>query len=306
MSKLEKLLMNNINSSSLFHFTKTFGRLQNILKKGLRYSYSLEAMFSDVEFNEIAGLGDLETLDKHVAIPMICFCDIPLMRTRMHSMKYGNYIIGLDKDFITSLYAPILNPILYANSENVQKLIFDLTELKEELFERQMCLSFELAEKSLSEKLEEVEKLKSELKNLIHRKISADFLIGLSKPYQKRDEKGQFDCYYDEREWRSILLDGMIDFIEWKRGITPKTFFDNKNGWNKEIGKSKDGYMSIPSGFLYLAITHIVVSKDNQIEKMIDLIMTSKSIFGCRDVSQRERLLLVSKITSMERLKLDY
>ena len=34
--------MNNINASSLFHFTKKFDTLKLIIKNGLRYSYAYE------------------------------------------------------------------------------------------------------------------------------------------------------------------------------------------------------------------------------------------------------------------------
>jgi hypothetical protein len=80
--------MNKPRSESLFHFTKNYENLVNILHNGFKPSYCLE---------DKRWLG-LDNGDAW-AYPMLCFCDIPLSRISSHTGRYGNYGIGLTKDW---------------------------------------------------------------------------------------------------------------------------------------------------------------------------------------------------------------
>lgn len=102
--------MSYSNSSSLFHFTRNLKTLKSIIKNGLRFSYAIEKIPSG-SFDDYPTNGDKpEFIYNEVAIPMVSFCDIPLMRTSQHSKKYGKYVIGLDKSFITYIYSKIITP----------------------------------------------------------------------------------------------------------------------------------------------------------------------------------------------------
>jgi hypothetical protein len=90
-------------TTSLFHFTKTFGVLKNILKDGFLPFYSLE---------DIQWMGETE---RHfTAFPIVAFCDIPLSRITDHVSFYGKYGIGLSRKWGL---ANGLNPLVYL-SEN--------------------------------------------------------------------------------------------------------------------------------------------------------------------------------------------
>ena len=91
--------LNNINASSLFHFTRRFDTLQSIVKNGLRYSYAYEKYSPEVMsiIGQNSALEGLKENDNGVAIPMISFCDIPITRASVHMDKYGEYAIGFDK-----------------------------------------------------------------------------------------------------------------------------------------------------------------------------------------------------------------
>ena len=101
--------MSAINSSTLFHFTKKNANFKRIVQKGLRFSYSFETFSKELILNELLPasitfpkdikIGD-DSKEYGVAIPMVCFCDIPLLRVNEHKQKYGNYAIGVDKDFL--------------------------------------------------------------------------------------------------------------------------------------------------------------------------------------------------------------
>lgn len=72
-------------SDCLFHFTRSLDFLKSILSSGFLPRYSLE----DVK--------PLET--DFIGYPMVCFCDIPISRISEHTAFYGEYGIGLSKDW---------------------------------------------------------------------------------------------------------------------------------------------------------------------------------------------------------------
>jgi hypothetical protein len=95
-----------VRSETLFHFTKSADVLLDILKSGFWPHYCLEDFrWSDIEPN-------------FVAFPMVCFCDIPLSRISEHTDFYGQYGIGLSKQWGAQHR---LNPILYIAQSSVVK-----------------------------------------------------------------------------------------------------------------------------------------------------------------------------------------
>lgn len=78
----------NPKSHTLFHFTKSNETLKLVLKNGFWPRYCLE----DVNW---LGIENAE----FVAYPMVCFCDIPLSRVDEHVGFYGEFGIGLTKEW---------------------------------------------------------------------------------------------------------------------------------------------------------------------------------------------------------------
>ena len=89
-------------ATSLFHFTKSLDTLQAILCSSFHPRYSRE----DISW---LGLKDVA----YFAVPMVCFCDIPLSRVSDHVASYGSYGIGLSKEWAVRSG---LNPLLYLSS----------------------------------------------------------------------------------------------------------------------------------------------------------------------------------------------
>ena len=75
-----------ISANTLFHFTKKLDTLRNILMSKFYPRLCLESCF-------------LDSTNKKWAIPMVCFCDIPLSNIDQHTQKYGNYAIGIKKSW---------------------------------------------------------------------------------------------------------------------------------------------------------------------------------------------------------------
>lgn len=295
--------MNNINASSLFHFTKDYGTLQNIIKNGLRYSFAFENLSPKI----IANFADpyapvAKTYQKAgVAIPMVSFCDIPITRSLEHIDKYGGYIIGLDKDFIIRFYNLTLNPVIYINSKNLIKCIEDLAVIYAELEKNVLQLILNFSKKGDAQF--NLNQYKDDLNPLLNRKFNVKFIVGLVKAcYDKYDLR----CYYDEREWRAILMDGLNDVSNWKCGVVREEYDAFRLKWNNELSKSKDNFFTVSENNLDNVITHIVVKSEKEIPEIINAIMKLNSIFGSVNVTEKDRLVLISKVTSLERIGKDY
>ncbi|WP_049537371.1 abortive infection system antitoxin AbiGi family protein [Vibrio harveyi] len=101
-------------SDNLFHFTNSLDVLKLILKNGIYPRYCLE----DIEWFGLAN-------DKHIAFPMSCFCDIPLSRISEHTDFYGNFGLGLTKEWGEKNG---LNPVIYSPdggvAQGVMKYLF--------------------------------------------------------------------------------------------------------------------------------------------------------------------------------------
>lgn len=91
-------------SSTLFHFTKSRETLKLILDGGFWPRYCTEDM-------RWLGQENAQT----IAFPMVCFCDIPLSRISDHVNFYGQYGLGMTREWAT---ANALNPVFYLAGEN--------------------------------------------------------------------------------------------------------------------------------------------------------------------------------------------
>ncbi len=92
-------------SSTLFHFTKSPNILESILINGFYPRYSLE---------DISWLGSSKL--RFIAYPIVCFCDIPLGRIIDHIGFYGDFGIGMTRDWAISNG---LNPVTYISDTSL-------------------------------------------------------------------------------------------------------------------------------------------------------------------------------------------
>ena len=101
--------MSTISSNTLFHFTNTADNIIEIIKNGFKPRFCLEAFGPEVIIGKV---GKIE-----VAIPMTCFCDLPLSKISTHLEFYGYYGIGLSKEWGQ---ANGLTPITYIHDNSTQ------------------------------------------------------------------------------------------------------------------------------------------------------------------------------------------
>lgn len=79
-----------ISANTLFHFIYKLETLHIILKTRFYPRLCIERYFIDSTKNKWA-------------IPMVCFCDIPLSNITQHTQKYGNYAIEIKKSWAIEL-----------------------------------------------------------------------------------------------------------------------------------------------------------------------------------------------------------
>ena len=268
----------------MFHYTRTAQTFWSIMNNGLRFSYCKETLpggcFSD------KSVLDVLTNSNSILIPIVCFCDIPIMQAHEHTIKYGEYSFGFDKQILIKALSRTnsitLNPVFYYNDRDMRFLISNtLHQLNEN-----QCDS---------------------INNSISR------ICGLLKPISETRNGKKYE-YYEEREWR-VINHCQESFWKWK-------VFSNKEYNNDTIEQTRrllneklhneSCYLPFAirtnySNFLASLITHIIVKKETQVNKVIEYLLKPNSkILGHVPQDMNIRKLLCSRVTSMERIKKDY
>lgn len=115
-------------SNTFYHFT-TKENVIGILKEG----FKPQLCWEDLNYIIPDKPTEEEKEEFQFAIPMVCFCDIPLSQINNHRKIYGDYGIGLSKDWIEQNN---ISPVLYAhkNSEITGALLRIWTRLNTYLF----------------------------------------------------------------------------------------------------------------------------------------------------------------------------
>lgn len=114
--KQDRNIMSRLSPNSLFHLTPKYENLLGILKNTFYPRYCYED-FDLVDNDRQHFIED--------AIPMVCFCDIPLSQLINHINIYGKYGLGMKKEWGIKKG---LNPVIYFNkNSNLAKELSILT-----------------------------------------------------------------------------------------------------------------------------------------------------------------------------------
>ena len=155
---------NSISSQSLFHFTGTLKTLKTILK-------SQHFLVRECEEHHWDGY--------KFAVPMTCFCDIPLSKISAHTEQYGCYGIGMKSK--------------WANSKKLCSMIYVRNESE--------------LSKWVNKTLKQIATHRADTVNM-----ETIYLLSRIKKYKgkilnKKDDKTDKEkcvTFYDEREWRFV------------------------------------------------------------------------------------------------------
>lgn len=221
-----------ISSNAILHFTNSKNALKGILENNFKIHYCKE----DISFSD----------DKNfqIAVPMVCFCDIPFSQIKTHMEKYGNYGIGLTKEWAKRKK---LNPVLYL--------------AKDSLFANSY-INFFREHFENPEKRKGIPDLSDDSKRLID-------IVRYMKNYENTLTRGnvvyQNYRFYDEREWRYVL-----DFTDHDQFFYPA----NTDKFDKEAAnKSIESYELT---FEPNDIKYIIIKDESEINEFINILRNAK------------------------------
>ena len=277
--------MATIKSNSLFHFTPKEEYLLDILENGFWPRYC----FEDIEWlipkdlkNELEKQEEdnfLETLTKEliksnissIAYPMSCFCDIPLSKITAHTDFYGSFGLGMTKEWGIRKR---LNPIFYLSDNSI------IPNLIQSFLLKTAPIDFWKSIQSEKTNQNTIVQLMKFLKPL----------RGKMKVNGKEVTKN-FD---EECEWRYAPASD-------ENNLFPN-FLLNFLANNEELQDSNIVTKKVASlKFKPSDIKYIFVPKDSNIPTIINKINT---IFT--DHPEHERLLLLSKVISLDTIRKDF
>lgn len=242
-------------SHTLFHFTKNIDFVKNILSDGFWPRYCLE----DLSWY-------IHKID-YIAYPIVCFCDIPLSRIHEHVNFYGEYGIGLTKEWALKNG---LNPVSYlANSTKYGQSI-------NRLFENHSGQEINKDAYYLDSGVD-LNVILSHIKPL-----EGKMLVSGS-PVDKE--------FYQESEWRYVPRKQNI------RQWIDKSTYDDQDKLNELNDKTKT---ECSLGIVPADIKYIFVKNDSDIPEIINFIQTSMDMYSGSD-----QKILMSRVISLESITND-
>lgn len=252
-----------ISANTLFHFTNNIDNLFNILRNEFRPSFCLE----DYSVLSEAQLPNQDTYEW--AVPMVCFCDLPLSQIGAHLAVYGDYGIGMTKTWGRKNG---ISPVLYVYRDSL------LTAKFSDILRRIQ--------------VEKSDKKRQSLANMLY-----DFTCFL-KPYEGNlwREGGEVVNlrFYNEREWRFVAF--LPDDFH-RRGLPREDFLNNKTRTAENQKLSDISRISFdPNDIKYL-----IVRREEEIVPFIREVEDIKGRYGHNDVK-----LLASRVISAEQIRVDF
>lgn len=250
--------MSNISSNSLFHFTSKLDYLFSILENGFYPRLCLET----VSFgNENLRPGMAST------IPMICFCDISLSQISNHIKNYGNYGLGMTKEWGIRNK---LNPVIYLNANS--KLSNSLSKLVDSIIAS--------LDQNCTEDINEI----------------SDQFMNISKyikQYDNCDRSDDLIKFYDEKEWRYVP--------EMKLELSSKYSIPVHEFQNKvAVEKINEQLIEYRLVFNVKDIKYIFLSNEEEIHTLISKLKNSKK-FSIPEIE-----ILTTKMMTTQQIREDF
>ena len=262
--------MSVISSNTLFHFTNSATYLIDILKGGFKPRFCLEELGSDLFFQE--SHNDIEE-----AIPMTCFCDLPLSQISSHLEFYGYYGIGLSKDWGMENG---LTPITYIHPKSTQLLYLK-----------------KIGKQILSDYLKDIGKMEPSVSPICTLwEISAFFKSYEGKMW--RINKYVDKRFYDEREWRFVpfAADG---------GLNQKHDYRlSKEEFLNEIKRAQANNFAgerYNLKFDYQHIKYLIVKQEKEMSALSDALDAMSNLYDEKQIK-----VLKTKIISSEQIREDF
>ena len=280
--------MGSFRTSSVFRFTKDFEMLKRIIRDGIIPNYCEE----DLSFDGV---------DFCVGIPMASFCDIPITLLDEHNNRYGNYGIALSKEWAKRKG---LTPVMYIANDDVLQSVYHHYQRNQEMLDwyHQDDVKAQLAKDTLIKgfPLENyVKMLSAEQEHAVNTHI-----IGYLKKYEGIYNKKPINNY-EENEWRYLVPDEKgtnwfwtkEDYLKWRFPVGDTTV--KKPLPTDELKKHTLEFDATD-------IKYILVKDDDFKARVIDFIKGLKSIGGRKLTSSKAYEDLITRIITLDQVKMDF
>lgn len=289
-------LKQTISADSLFHFTNSFDKLISILKNEFAPRYSLEDFKHFTKFPNIVRVDKIEEKEYEKAVPMVCFCDIPLSQIKNHIYIYGGYGLGLKKEWGKSKG---LNPVMYVEPDSLlTKLITHNLELTmwNQFNPEDVYSQFDeyYIDSSMEEASKAIVKLDENNTQVLCYSKQYEGVFWKAEQLDIKDKKYR---YYDEREWRYVPLPAKLKELGLPSFLSYSDFF------NEDV---KDRYHNLlmereKLSFEPNDIKYIFVKDDKEVLKMVESLKRIKGKFSPEEIT-----LLTTRIITLEQIKKDF
>jgi hypothetical protein len=242
-----------LSANTLIHFTQEKESLKRIL----------EEKFRIFNCKETVVIGGKKTMFR---VPMVSFCDIPLSEVKEHITKYGNYGIGMTKEWAIRKG---LNPVLYVAPDSA------------------LSRSYRAAVKHYATDTDsDVDQWTNEQKSL------CDVLRYMKNYEGLLERKGtKIDSYRfsDEREWRFVPL-----YSENCEMLVDEEYYEhNKNSVDEPL-------VPMRLEFEPNDIKYIIINDDSEIREFIEHL---RKVTGNHSFHDLERL--TTRIFTTAQIKTD-
>lgn len=258
--------MSVVSSNTLFHFTDSASNLISIIKEGFKPRFCLESHSSGLLFSD----------KTEEAMPMTCFCDLPLSNIKTHLDFYGSYGIGLSKDWGKNKG---LTPVTYIH-ENSTQIIY-LKKLVAYIVKK--AANSETPTQMPDELLDPFT-LIFELTSFL--KMYEGQIWRIDKYITKR--------FYDEREWRFVPNVS-------NDGTTYRLF---KEEFLNEVRRADaNEVLAQKHKLLFIAndIKYLIVKKQNEMLSLSDALDSMLGVYSSTEIK-----VLKTKIISCEQITEDF
>lgn len=260
-----------VTSDTLFHFTNSISNLKNILNQRFKITYCKETF-------------SLNNTSHSYYFPILSFSDIPLSLTKDHITKYGNYGIGMSKEWgVTNQ----LNPVIYIEQNSIiAKDIQNTLNLLNEILK-----DFSKTENNSVKKIDSIKELTWANINVIrYIKNYAGDLIRTSKTHKNYR-------FYDEREWRYVP--------KWNKDkVSFKNFISSEEEYYtfRKNQKTKPFINGLKINFTCNDIKYLIVKSNKDIPNLIKEIREIDGLIKTANDIE----ILTTKIITVDQLKSDF
>jgi hypothetical protein len=249
-----------LSANTLFHYTRNLDTLKSILVHEFYPHFCLETL----SFHPTIP-------DREVAIPLVSFCDIPLSQIKNHAELYGNYAIGLSKEW--GLKKGI-TPVIYTHRgsplpKSIMMMVKKINTASEKNFWEDHLWTVSVYLKPYEGKLWRKDK----------------YLDGIR--------------FYDEREWRYVPTIEQVLAAGFDVGpvLRKEEFLDaaRVEEGNKKLQQCR-------LGFTPKDIKYLIVKTEGEIYDFVTRVRRIKEAkYPPEDIE-----VLVTRIISMEQIKQDF